>query len=425
MPIPVALAPSVAPAPPVPKKNIVVLGAGFGGLRAAMDIAKGLRAANLLAKYDVVLVDKNDCQLYTPLLYEAAAGPSNSPHGKIENVCTYDISSLIKGLPIRFVQNEIAALDLPNGDVHLKTGEELRADFLVIALGSETNFFGISGLKENALQMKSIEQAMAVREAISNAFGKGGEVKIVVGGGGANGCELAGEIRLWANRAGASKVSVGLLEAMPTLLPGLDARVTKIAAARLAKLGVEVMTAGKIVSVAPKEISLDGGKKIPFDVFVWTGGIRTPDMVTQLPLTKEPHGKPLAKSDMICLPATPDLKLYPMVYAIGDSVCFMNPKTNRPVPAVARAAIDEGAVAAHNVVEEIKKIERAAYAPALKNYTPVEYPYVIPIGEGWAVAKFGPFVFSGWPAIVFKKFIELDYLWSVMSLWTALRVWMQ
>jgi len=407
------------------KKSIVVLGAGFGGLRAAMDAAKGLRARKLLDAYEVVLVDRSDCHLYTPLLYMAAAPLGN----ETPDLCTYDITTLIKGLPIRFVQSEVAAIDLPNGDVHLKNGEELKADFLVMALGSETNYFGIPGLQENSLPMKTIEQAVKIKETVFAAFKKSGDVKIMVGGAGANGIELSAELRMLADKEQKKdknlRVTISLLEAMPTILPGLDAGLQKIAAARLARLGVQVMVNGKITAVGPGEIAIDGTGKIPFDVFIWTGGIRTPDIITQLPLSKEPHGKPMAESGMVCLPATPDLKLYPMVYAIGDSVCFMNPKTKRPVPAVARAAITEGAVAAHNVLEEIKKAMHPTYTPKYRKYVPWDYPYVIPIGKNWAVAKAGPFVFAGTLAVIFKDLIELDYLTSVLPFWSAVKIWME
>lgn len=406
------------------KKNVVVLGAGFGGLRAAMDIAKGFKKLRLLEKYEVVLVDRTDCHLYTPLLYTVAA-----PAGKHDaNTCTYDTSSLIKGMPIRFVQSEVASIDLPNGDIHLKAGDELKADFLVLALGSETNYFGIPGLKENSLQMKTADHALAIKDAVTKAFTRSGDVKIFVGGGGANGTELAAELRLWADRAESKDknlhATVTILEAMPTILPGLDPRLVKVAMDRLARMGVAVKTGAKITAVSPTDIAIEGSDKLPFDVFAWTGGIRTPDMITQLPLQKEPHGKPMAEENMTCLPATPDLKLYPMIYAIGDSVCFMNPKTKRPVPAVARAAITEGSIAAHNVIEEIKKMERTNYAPKLTIYTPWDYPYVIPIGDGWAVAKAGPVIFSGWPASFFKDVIELNYLLSVMPLRTAVKTWL-
>jgi NADH dehydrogenase len=406
------------------KKNVVVLGAGFGGLRAAMDAAKELRKLDLQDKYEVVLVDRTDCHLYTPLLYTATA-----PMGTYNaNTCTYDISSLIKNTAIRFIQSEVVGIDLPNGVVRLATGEELKAEFLVLALGSETNYFGIPGLKENSLQLKTLEQALAIKDAATKTFAKSGDAKIFVGGGGANGTELAAELRLWANLAEAKDknlhATVTILEAMPTILPGLDPRVIALAAKRLTKLGVVIKTGAKITGVSSTDIAIEGSDKLSFDVFVWTGGIRTPDMITQLPLQKESHGKPMAEESMACLPATPDLKLYSMVYAIGDSVCFMNPETKRPVPAVARAAIGQGSIAARNVIEEIKKAERKNYAPKYRTYKPWNYPYVIPIGDPWAVAKAGPFAFSGWPAALFKDIIELNYLLSVMPFSTAIRTWL-
>lgn len=403
------------------KKNIVILGAGFGGLHFAMLIAKKLRARHLLDTYSITLIDRSDCHLFTPLLYKIAADPDHTPE------CTYDTTSLIKDLPITFKEGVVSALDLMNGDIHLKTGEEIKAEFLVIALGSETNYFGISGLKEHSLQLKGAGDAQAIREALTKLFSESGDKKIVVGGAGANGIELAAEIKLWADRAhrenDALNASVSIVEAMPSVFPGLDPRVAAIATKRLTMLGVNVMTNMKIVGVSANEISLDGGKKQPFDLFVWTGGIKTPDMLTQLPLEKEPRGKPVAKSDMACLPATPDLKLYPMVYGLGDSVCFMDPKTNRPVPAVVRAAVLQANVAANNLLEEIKKSEQTGYIPKLKHYVPSDYPYVIPIGANWAVAKIGSVVFSGWPAWAFAKLIEIHYLVSIMSFGEAIKAW--
>lgn len=438
------------------KKNVVVLGAGFGGLGAAMSIAKGLQRLRLLGKYEVVLVDQHDCHLYTPLLYKMAASAED-----YQKKCTYAVSSLVRNLPIRFVESEVTAIDLMNGDVHLGTGEELRADYLVLALGSETNFFGIPGLKENAFQWKTIDDALAVRKAIMKAFAKGGNVNFVAGGAGPNGIELASAVRLWADAAQEENpklhVSVSLLEAMPTIMTGLSPHAAALAALRLKKLGIAVRTNAKIVGVSQNEISIappdasstnskstsapagttsdaknnsapsttNAPEKMPFDVFVWTGGIKTPDMMTGLPIEKDARNKPLAKSDMVCAPGTADLKLAPMVYGLGDSVCFMNPKTGKPVPAVARAAILEAGVVAHNLLEEIKKAETPGYQPKNKVYKPSDYPYVIPIGENWAVAKAGPIVFFGWPASMFEKLIALHYLMGIMPLEDAFRAWQQ
>ncbi len=405
------------------KKRVVVLGAGFGGLRVSLLVVNKLASLGLLSKYEVVLVDHSDCHLFTPVLYKLAADPHHPPE------CTYDTSSLIKGKPIRFFEGEVKALDLEHGDVQMATGETLKGDFFVIALGSETNYFGIPGLKESSLPLKTADHAVAIRSGLAKLLTGSGERKIVIGGAGANGIELAAEIKMWSNEAEHDnkglRVTVSMLEASPTVLMGLDPRVQAIAMKRLAMLGVEVSTNAKIVGVAAKEASLDGGKKIPFDLFAWTGGVKTPDIVTQFPLEKEPHGRPTVHEDMECLPAPADLKLHAMVYGVGDSVCFMDPATDRPVPAVARAAILEANVVANNLVEEIKKAESPNYDLKIKNFIPSEYPYVIPIGKHWAVAKFGPAVFSGWPAWIFARLIEVKYLLSIMPPWKAFKVWMK
>ncbi len=127
---------------------------------------------------------------------------------------------------------------------------------------------------------------------------------------------------------------------------------------------------------------------------------------------------------MACLPQTPDLKLYPMVYALGDSVCFEDPETKQPMPATAPVAITQAEVVAHNVIEEIKKAELPDYAPKIMDYRTRDFPYVIPIGGRWAVAKIGPFILSGFPAWTFKQFVELDYLISVMPFGKALGAWL-
>jgi NADH:ubiquinone reductase (H+-translocating) len=414
------------------KKSVVVLGAGFGGLRAAIDSAKSLRRLKLLDRYEVVLVDRNDCHLYVPLLYKFAA----SNDDEYEKKCTYEITDLIKGLPIRFVNAEVASVDLPNGIITFKAGTNiaanLRADYLIMALGSETNFFGIPGMQENALQLKTLESALQIRAAITKAFAKGGqsgasETKIVIGGGGPNGIELASEIRLWANRVEKENsnlhVSVSIVEAMPGMLNGLDARGAKIAVRRLKQLGIDVKTNMKITAVSANEIAIAGAAPMPFDVFVWTGGVKTPDLLNTLPIAKDQRGKPLAKNDMACVAGTPDLKLAPMVYGIGDSVCFMDPRTGRAVPAVAHVAILEGKIAARNVVAEIKRTELGGHEFLASTYRPGDYPWVIPVGENWAIAKLGPLVFAGWFGWEFSRLVELNYLISIMSPGRAWSTW--
>ena len=319
----------------------------------------------------MVLIDRSDCHTFIPLLYKVAA----RPEAEHENNCSYDISTLVKDFPISFMQDEIISPDVASGMVTLKSGRTIHADYLVIALGSETNYFGIPGLKEHALQLKTTETALEVRAAAAAAFAKGGEVKIIAGGGGPNGIELAAELRQWANQEEKNnpslQVSVSIVEAMPTVLPGFDLRIVSMAMRRLAKLNITVMAGMKIASVSENSISVGDAMNpnaitIPFTILVWTGGTKTPELLAGVPVAKEPRGKPMAQNDMECLPGTPDLKLAPMVYAVGDNVCFINPKTQKPVPAVAHAAFVEGEIAAHNLLEEIKKAEKPGDRPSSK-----------------------------------------------------------
>ena len=116
---------------------------------------------------------------------------------------------------------------------------------------------------------------------------------------------------------------------------------------------------------------------------------------------------------MLCLPQTPDLKLAPMVYAIGDSVCVYHPRTGKPLPGVAPTAIRQGEVVADNIFADILRAEGRGRAPRHRIYHPIDFPYVLSAGGRWAVAKAGPLVFSGWTAWFFKMCIEYDYWWSV------------
>src|SRR5258708_809795 len=397
-----------------PKRNVVVLGAGFGGLAAAMRIAKDLRRANLTSNYELLLIDRNDTQVYTPLLYEfvAASGEKDLPKSTVLN-----IPSLIKGLPITFMPGEVTEIDLMNGDIHLKAGEEVKAELLVIALGCEPNYFGIKGMQENAIPLKTFNDAKKIRAKLLELLQAKPAPRVIVGGAGANGIELAAQIKYLHKNC-----EVTLLEAMPSIMPGFDAKLTTPIAKRLVKLGVTVLVNGKITTVDPDVVQLDGGKTIPFDLMIWTGGVKASDLVSKLPLKAE-RGKPVAEMGMVCVPQTPDLKLYPMVYVLGDSVCFMDPKTGRPLPATAPIAISQAKVVAHNVMEEIKKKESQNYTPSPMTYSPMEYPYGVPTGGHWGAAKIGPVVFTGWFAWFFKKLVDLDYFLSIMPFWKALAEW--
>lgn len=417
-------------------KKIVILGAGFGGLRAATLIAKKLKRFGLTQKYEVILIDKNDHHTYTPLLYEVATTSKETADlCRLHEIAAYKIKSLVARLPIKFIQSEIKALDLMEGDIHLKGGTELIADFVVLALGSETNYFGIKGLKENSLPLKTFKDAVAVRDAVWNLameksrHSPNGEIKIVIGGGGATGVELAGELKAWCGELEKDfkkcRLDVKIIEAQATILGGLAPKVIALTETRLKHLGIDILANEKIVSASKDEVTLGSRRKVPFNVFIWAGGIKSPSVISKLPLHAEPHGRPITAGEMECLPQTPNLKLHTKVYGLGDSICFYDPKTQKPIPAVARAAIAQARVVAHNIIEEIKQLELPNYELRIMNYAPKEYPYIIPVGGKYAIAKIGPFVISGFLGWILKGLVELNYLLSIMPPLHALKIWLK
>jgi NADH dehydrogenase len=410
------------------KKNIVVLGAGFGGLRAAMDLANGLVRMNILDRYTITLIDRSPLHVFIPLLYKVAA----HPEPEHESNCSYDIATLVQGLPITFINAEITSPEITEGFITLGNGTTIHADYLVIALGSETNYFNIPGLKENTLHLKTLESSREIRAGVTAAFEKSGEIKIVIGGGGPNGIELAAELRSWTDRAESMdrglNVTISIVEAMPTILPGFAPNIIATTMKRLAHLNISVLTDMKISSVSKDAIAVGDtvnpdALSLRFDVMIWTGGTKTPELLAPVPLEKEPRGKPMANHDMSCLSATPELKLTPMIYGIGDNVCFTDPRTQKPVPAIAHVAILEGAIAANNILEEIKKTLASDHTLQLKYFVPADYPYVFPVGENWAVAKIGPLTFSGWIGWKFSRLVELNYLLMIMPPWNAFKSW--
>ncbi len=413
------------------KKNVVVLGAGFGGLRAAKLIAKKLRRLGLLERYEVILVDQREHQTYTPLLYEVATTSKETANAcKLLSVATYPTRALLGKLPVTFVTATIEALDFVEGDIHLKGGEKIVFDHLVLALGAETNYFDIPGLKQYSLALKTFEDAIRIRDAVWMLSQEGQEyIRIIIGGAGPTGVELAGELKVWCGElereSGRCNLQVMLIEGKPTVLSEFDSRIINYAMERLRALGVDILTGERIASVTKEVVTLASGRSLPYDVCIWTGGVKISSLLTSLPLATEPRGRPIAQAAMECLPQTPSLKLRSKIYGIGDSVCFYHPVTQKPIPGVARAALSQATVAAHNIIEDIKTAETKTIHPKPITYIPRNYPYVIPIGGKYAIAKLGRVYLKGFSGWVLKGLVELNYLLSVMSPFRALGVWLK
>jgi NADH:ubiquinone reductase (H+-translocating) len=415
-------------------KRIVILGGGFGGLQAALTLSKELKKLPIKNNgYEVILIDKNNYHTFTPLLYEVATtSKETADYLELKSLVAYPFRELLRNKNVRFVKDEVLHIDIEEGAVHLKgrsASRRLKFDYLVLALGSEVNHFDISGLKEKSFSLNSFIDSLKIRDAILEAVEGGKErPKIVIGGAGATGVELAGEIIEWTCKMNeeigkACNAEVALIDGAATILSPFGPKVIKSATKRLKKLGVKLINNEYIKRVKESELTLASGKKISFDILIWTGGVRAASLTEKLPLKTEPRGRVEIFGPLECVPESPDLKVTGKIYVIGDIACFYDPVTKKPVPQVARPAIIQGRVAAKNIIEDIKKEKRLAKKVKRHLFTPWNYPYIIPIGGKYAIAKFGPVVITGFPAWVIKGLVELNYFLSIMPFFTAMRVW--
>jgi len=399
-------------------KRIVILGAGFGGLHTAIILGRKAGQTN-----EVILIDRNSHHTFTPLLYEVATTPKEvANYIELHEITTYEISNIFKGLPVRFIQSDISKVDIMNGDIHLASGEKIKYDYLVVAIGSEPNFFNIPNIRENSFQFKTFKDALRIRDAVWDLVSQGQSPKIVVGGGGSTGVELAAELQHWLYYIKREKKDcegqVTLIDGGPTILNGFSKTVIDKVTRRLTKLGVCVLNGSPINSVSNNKVVLKNGQEIKFDLFIWSGGVKANSLMQSNPLKFEEKGRSGVTPNMTCLPFDPKLKLYGKVYGIGDIVCAYS-ENGLPVPMVARAAISQGTVAAKNILEELKGKNPTHI------YKPINYPYIIPVGGKYAVAKIGPIVFSGFLGWLVKGLIELGYLFSLIPTGKALKVWVR
>jgi len=332
----------------------------------------------------------------------------------------------LKKLPVNFIKADIVKIDIRKGDINLKDGRHIPYEHLIIALGSETSFFDIPGLKENALELKSFTDAIKIRDRVWSAVESANPdeyVNIVIGGAGPTGVELAGEIQEWLNqlkREGHNcKTNVTLINSGEKILPKFSDTIVRRAIKRCKKLGISPIVKERIEEVKKGKAILKSGTSVPFDILIWTGGVKANTLTNIFPFKTEKREQLTVNGKLLCLPSKPDLSIKGKIYAIGDITCVENPKTGEQVPGVARVAISQANIVAINITRDIQNHRKHV------EYKPMNYPYIIPIGGKYAIAKLGPIVISGFFGWILKGLVELNYLVSIMPKEKALKTWLK
>ena len=339
------------------KPRVLILGGGFGGMYAALEFERALERG---AQLDVTLVNHDNFFLFTPMLHEVAASDLD-----ITNIVS-PIRKLLRR--VTFFHGEIEAIDLVHKRVGLSHGHEKHChampyDHLVLALGSTTNFFEIPGLAIRAFTMKSLSDAIILRNhLIANLEEADFEceashrvplLNFVVAGGGFAGVETIAAMNDFLREAvqffphlREDMLRVMLVSSGHVILPELGEKLGTYAQRKLTEQKVEIRLNCKVTAVTDHDVTLSDGTTVPTNTLVWTAGIRPHALLDTLPCQKT-KGR-VHVNEYLEIPG------WPGVWALGDCALVPDLKTGESHPPTAQHALREGKVAAQNILATVR-----------------------------------------------------------------------
>lgn len=376
----------------VAKPRVVILGAGFGGLTAARALAKDA---------DVTLVDRHNFQTFLPLLYQVSTAGLAADH------VVHPIRGALRKSGVKFRMGSPLSVDHKNKTVKLDSSEVLEFDHLVVALGSSTADFGVPGVAEYGMGMKSVNEAINIRAAVMRRFEDlcrfedDTRLSIAVVGGGPTGVEMAGALAelkrgpLKNDMEHAAKhIDIYLIEAGPRILPMFSEKLSARAESDLHKLGVIVRTRTAVREVQSRKIIVKDGDPIPAEITIWAAGVKGEPTASNLNL-------PIVGS-RIDVEESLRVNHYPHVWAIGD-IAGAKGSDGRFLPMVAPVAMQQGRFVA-------KQILRADKGQPLQPFKYLDKGSMATIGRHKAVVEVKNFRMAGAPAWFAWLWLHLFYL---------------
>jgi len=407
------------------KKHIVILGGGYCGLRVAKRLAKKLEKYD---DYQVILIDRNALHLYAVELYEIANTyyPNITRAGlqDLTESITIPFSQLLHDTQVCFIQDLILGVDSQKKTVKLFNGGEVKYEYLVVSLGSVTNYYGIPGVSEKALPLKTIDDALNLECHFDDLFRERFEKNdhshfdVVIGGGGPTGVEYACQLPSYIAKLSAKykfdpkEVTITIAQSGHELM-GLGPDVSNMVQQRLQRFGVEALCDAHIIgySFGKLDISRPDGtdkRQIYADILVWTAGV-------------QPH--PALKSFPVlhvsgCLDVGPNLEAthYPKVYVGGDDAAIFDMTHHQLLPKLGVLAVQHAPIIAHNIWADIAKKRQKTYKPRFKGY-------VISLGgRSYLYHKNGKNIVGILPWLK-RRLFDLWYFYSILPLVKAIKKW--
>lgn len=391
------------------KTRIVIVGAGFGGIRAALELS---RIANALC--EVTLVSPKPNFEYNPALYRFVTGNSAL------EVCI-PLSVIFKGKPVLVVQDKITQVDQGEKSITGESGKTYSYDKLILALGSETTYMGIEGLKENSFGMKTISEALRLREHINKTLHALKEhndtakniqdVNFVVVGGGATGVELAGRLvgysRTIAKNIGLNPalISISLIEYAPKVLFRLSDPFTLRIEKYLRRIGVTLLMNTQVMKQDVEEIYLNDAQ-LKTNTVIWTAGVQANELYSKAGFAVTKQGKAEVDEHLHAKGSND-------IFVIGDGAQTI-------YSGWAQTAFYDGCYVARVIVSELKGKNLPRYdAPKPIN--------AIPAGDKWAAVSmevFGREIrFYGRIGWWFRRFADLRSFMVILPFKEAYKIW--
>ena len=335
------------------RPHIVVVGGGFGGIKIAKLFAK--------ENVDVTIVDRHNFHLFQPLLYQVSTSVLSTDE------IAYPIRAFFRDSPnVNLFMAKAQGVDQER-NVLLTNHGEIPYDYLVLAAGATTNYFGMKTVQEKSFGMKTIQEALHIRNHVLHEFERASKpyrtpedrkkrMTFVVVGGGPTGVEEAGALtelieiqKKEIHNLDFNDVQVILIEATPRVLPMMPEDLQKKTVEILESKGVRVMLDTQVVDYDGDVLKLKSGAEIPTTTVIWAAGVRAVDMMKNCGGENARDNRLMVEENLLVKGA-----VHNNVFAIGDCACFMHGDMKRPLPTVAPVATQEAVVAHKNIMKLIK-----------------------------------------------------------------------
>ena len=386
------------------KKRIVILGAGYAGLFLATHIARYVTEK----AGEIILIDRNPYHQLLQEIHLVAAGFRTADEVKIP------ILTLIDRMDIKFIQSTVKKI-MPDKNLVVLESSEITYDLLIVCLGASTKYFNIKGARENTLPLRSISDASLICDKVRALIKSNKKHNIVIVGGGATGVSLGGALSDFVNESKRSdRLSITIIEALPTILSGWDERLAKKVNEILHKKEIRIMTSSAVTRVendsdGSSSIYLsDSGSKIHSSLTIWTAGVKGYDIPISPEVKKTKDGK-------IILNEFCQIDRYPNIFSIGD-IAAVKDENGKLYPPLAQIAVREAKYLSELIPKYVMSdIDDLCHLPPDEKFEYNIKVQLISLGNDDYVGLFNTLVISGNLAKLVEEFSMSAYIKTLES----------